>query len=50
MAKVHVTITDEGGSVLRQYTVEENSIPDEAALAEEIFSDDSVTFDHVEDA
>jgi hypothetical protein len=49
MAKVHVTITDESGGVLRHYTIEEASMPDETTLADEIFNDDETSFDHVED-
>ena len=50
MARVHVTITDEQGNVLRSYAIEEESIPDEQALADEIFNDDAVSFDSVEEA
>lgn len=48
-ARVHVTITDDQGGVLRAYTIEESSMPDEQSLADEVFSDDTVSFDSVED-
>ena len=48
MARVHVTITDDGGTVLRRYTIEEDGV-DEASLAEEAFADDCMAFEKVED-
>lgn len=50
MATVTVTISDNDGTVLQRYTVTEESIGDEQALADELREDDANMFDEVADA
>lgn len=48
--RVHVTIADDGGNVLRAYVVDEPTEQDDQSLADDILADHQLAFEDVEEA